>query len=314
MVKKNKRCLFFLTPTYHTIITKMKQLSIVQLLTLLSFCAFGQYPATNIYVMDMQRVGEDYFKFDNPIFVNSDNANGYNNQPYFINDDELLVTSSRDGKQTDIFSYNFKTLQATQLSDTKSVSEFSPTVIPNTQKKFSTICIEEDGKTQRLWEYSYANKNIVRKMILDKVFDVGYHEWLNTNQVALFIVGTPHQLKIANVLTKNVDSYTSNIGRCMKTLSNGDLLFVQKNEDGWYLKRLDILNLDIVTIAPTLVDSEDFALLSDNTVIMGKGDKLYKLNVDRDRQWKMIADLSSFSLSKITRIAVSDNKIAIVGN
>ena len=292
----------------------MKQLNLIIVFVFFTISAFAQYPSTNIYVMDMNRIGENYFKFYNPIIVNSDNLNGYNNQPYFINDDEMLVTSSRDGKQTDIFSYNFRTLAATQLTDTKSISEFSPTVIPNTTNKFSTVCIEEDGKTQRLWEYTYGNKNIIRKMVLDQVLDVGYHEWLNTNQVALFIVGTPHTLKIANVVTKRIENYTSNIGRCMRTLENGDLLFVQKSSDGWYLKRLDILNLDITTIAPTLVDSEDFALLDDGTVIMGKGDKLYKLNVNRDRQWAVIADLKSFNLNKITRIAVSDNKIAIVGN
>lgn len=292
----------------------MKQLNLIFALTFLTISAFAQYPSTNIYVMDMDRIGDNYFKFSNPIFVNSDNQNGYNNQPCFINDDEMLVTSSRDGKQTDIFSYNFRTFAVTQLSDTKSISEFSPTIIPNTQNKFSTICIEEDGKTQRLWEYTYGNKNIIRKVLLDKVFDVGYHEWLNPNQVALFIVGTPHTLKIANVITERIENYISNIGRCMRTLDNGDLLFVQKSEDGWYLKRLDIINLDIATIAPTPVDSEDFALLSDGTVIMGKGDKLYKLNVNRDRQWAVIADLGNFNLNKITRIAVSDNKIAIVGN
>ena len=292
----------------------MKQFNLIITLTFCTISAFAQYPATNIYVMNMDRVGDDYFKFYNPIFVNSDNMGGYNNQPHFINDNELLVTSSRDNKQTDIFSYNFNTHAVTQLSNTKSVSEFSPTIIPNTTNKFSTVCIEEDGKTQRLWEYTYGNKNIIRKMVLDDVFDVGYHEWLNPNQVALFIVGTPHTMKIANVVTERVENYTSNIGRCMKTLSNGDLLFVQKSDGGWKLKRLDIINLDITTIAPTLVDSEDFALLSDGTVIMGKGDKLYKLNVNRDRQWAVIADLGGFNLNKITRIAVSDNKIAIVGN
>ena len=310
---QNNKAQNLINSIFSTIIY-MKQLNLIIALTFFSISVFAQYPATNIYVMDMQRIGDNYFKFDNPIFVNSDNKNGYNNQPHFINDNEMLVTSSRDGKQTDIFSYNFSTYETTQLSDTKSISEFSPTIIPNTTNKFSTICIEEDGKTQRLWEYTYGNKNIIRKVLLDKTSDVGYHEWLNPNQVALFIVGNPHTLKIANVLTEKIENYTSNIGRCMRTLDNGDLLFVQKAQGGWYLKRLDIVNLDITTIAPTLVDSEDFALLNDGTVIMGKGDKLYKLNVNRDRQWAVIADLGSFNLNKITRIAVSDNKIAIVGN
>lgn len=275
--------------------------------------AFAQYPATNVYVMDMYRVGQDYFKFYNPIFVNSDNKNGYNNQPIFIDNDNLLLTSSRDGKQTDIYQYNFKTIKTSQITKTGDVSEFSPTVIPGSTNTFSSVCIEADGKTQRLWKYKYTAKGTSsRALVLDNIYNVGYHEWLNTNQIALFIVGTPHRLEIANKITGKTTRYASDIGRCMKVLSNGDLVFLQKTAEGNVLKRLDIANMDIVSIAPALGDSEDFAILADDTILMGKADRLYKLNVDRDRQWTEVANLANFKIKQITRIAVSNNKIAIV--
>ena len=138
---------------------------------MITIASYAQYPATNIYVMDMTRVGQDYFKFTDPIFLNSDNIGGYNNQPSFIDDNQLIVTSQRDGKQTDIYVYNFQNLKVTQVTNTPNVSEFSPMKIPN-QRAFSSICIEEDGKTQRLWEYTYGNNNIVRKLLLPKVLAI----------------------------------------------------------------------------------------------------------------------------------------------
>ncbi len=130
----------------------MKYFTTLLFALILAITTFGQskYPTTHIYVLDMVRVGQDYFKFVNPIFVNSDNKDGYNNQPYFINDNELVITSQRDGKQTDIYKYDFKNFTSTRLTNTEKVSEFSPMSIPGT-KAISTVCIEEDGSTQRLW-------------------------------------------------------------------------------------------------------------------------------------------------------------------
>ncbi len=288
----------------------MKKITTILFGLLFTLSAFGQYPSTNIYALDMVRLGQDYFKFVNPIFVNSDNRNGYNNQPYFLDDNTLIVASQRDKKQTDIYAYDFQKSTVTRMTNTPKVSEFSPIKIPN-KRAFSSICIEEDGKTQRLWSYNIGAP-MTRGVLLRDISNVGYYEWVTANQLALLIVDQPNRLEITNLNNPKPVRYATNVGRCMKTLSNGDLCFVHKSENGWKFKRLDIANLDIRTIAPTLTDSEDFAVLPDNTIIMAKGDKLYKLNADRDKQWTLVADFKNFNINKITRIAVSDNKIAIV--
>lgn len=260
--------------------------------------------------MDMLRVGQDYFNFIHPIFLNSDNPTGYNNQPYFMNNDQLLVTSQRDGKQTDIYAYNFKTSQVTRLTRTNDVSEFSPMMIPN-QKAFSAVCIEEDGATQRLWKYSIPAP-MTRSVLMDEITEVGYYHWIDERRAAVYRVGSPSRLEIININTQTPMRYAANIGRSIQRFSNGDLCYLQKDAVGDVIKRLDVVNLDITPITNALEDSEDFAILEDDTILMAKGDKLYKFHPDRDRQWSLIADLQSFKIKNITRIAVSKNKIAIV--
>ncbi len=290
----------------------MKRTITTFLLAMITIASYAQYPATNIYVMDMTRVGQDYFKFTDPIFLNSDNVGGYNNQPSFIDDDQLMVTSQRDGKQTDIYVYNFQNLKVTQVTNTPEVSEFSPTMIPN-ENAFSTVNIEKDGKTQRMWRYEFDVEKEGSVLTKD-VENIGYYEWLENGKAALYIIANPSNLEIINVNTQKTVRYATNIGRCVKRMSNGDLCYVEKSESGWILKRLDIRNLDIVTIAPTLIDCEDFAILPDDTILMGKGDKIYKLRADDEKQWSIIGDFKNFNVKKITRIAVSKGKIAFVGS
>ncbi len=128
------------------------------------------------------------------------------------------------------------------------------------------------------------------------------------------MVAEPNRLEIATISSQQTVRYATNIGRCIKTLNNGDLVFVKKSDSDAVLKRFDVDNLDISTIAPTLTDSEDFTVLPDNTILMARGDKLYKLNADRDRQWTLVGNFENFNISKITRIAVSKNKIALVAS
>jgi hypothetical protein len=288
----------------------MKRTITTFLFAMITIASYAQYPATNIYVMDMTRVGQDYFKFTDPIFLNSDNIGGYNNQPSFIDDDQLMVTSQRDGKQTDIYVYNFQNLKVTQVTNTPDVSEFSPVMIPN-ENTFSTVNIEKDGKTQRMWRYEFDVEKDGSLLTKD-IDNIGYYEWIDDTKAAVYIIDEPNNLEIVNVNTQKTIRYATNIGRCMKKMSNGDLCYVQKEKTGWLLKRLDIRNLDVVTIAPTLIDSEDFEILPDDTILMGKGDKLYKLRADDEKQWSIIGDFKNFDIQKITRIAVSKNKIAIV--
>jgi len=83
---------------------------------------------------------------------NISNNDGYDNQPSFYNDNQVLFASTRNG-QTDIASYNVRDGKVSWINDTGFGSEYSPTKIPN-QKAVSAIRLDTTG-LQRLYSYDF---------------------------------------------------------------------------------------------------------------------------------------------------------------
>ena len=276
--------------------------------------SFAQLPATNLYYFKMNQVTDSLFIFSQPKFLTAFNQQGYNNQPKFINNEEIYFTvkSPETGDQTDIYSLNFSTHTKTRITATTE-SEYSPSPIPNSQE-FSCVRVESDAnQTQRLWRFPMDRSNSGRP-VLYNVKDVGYHFWLDQNTLALFIVGRPHYLSIAYLDTKSTSLIMSNIGRCFQQLPNGNLAFVHKISDNfWQIRELDVRSKKTTTIITTLRGSEDFVILPDGTFLMGKGSKLYKFNKAIDSKWLEIADFKYYHIDNISRLTVSgDNKLVFV--
>ncbi|MEZ4986283.1 MAG: hypothetical protein R2795_14790 [Saprospiraceae bacterium] len=148
---------------------------------------------------------------------------------------------------------------------------------------------------------------------------IGYYTWVNSKEVAVFMIGNPNYLALANVDTDELTPLANNVGRCITKLPNGNLAFVQQNEMGtWQIMELSLYrrsNLTPVSIISTLSGSEDFAVLPDGSFVMGKGSKLYKYNRFRDEDWIEIADLRYYNITNISRLAISaDMKIALVAD
>ena len=271
---------------------------------------FGLTAQTNsdIYLFDLQ--------IDNKSvrLVNGKNLTmreGYDNQPHFVEDRALLYTSQRNG-QTDIFAFDFIQNTVGNLTKTPHTSEYSATL--TSDKDFvSTIMVEEDG-TQRLWKFPIAGGSPT--LVLDDLKPVGYHAWYN-EQLALFILGRPATLQVANALTQEATIIASNIGRCLAPIpASGKISFVHKEADKpWMIKSLDMNTMEIANIVEVLAGSEDYAWAGPNRVIMAKDAKLYQCMLDVDRTWKEIADLSEFGISKLSRIAIDKSlkRLAIVG-
>lgn len=281
------------------------------------FCwnlVFAQLPNTNIYLYQMEQQGDSTFAFYNPQFLTNFNADGYNNQPAFISSNEIYFSmgSSSETSQTDIISLNLKTKIKTQVTLSED-REYSPTPLLEPYY-FSCVRQEADGKnTQRLWFFP-LDRSSAGKPILPLQTNVGYHCWLMDGLVALFIVGDPHQLAIANTLDRSVLTLTSNIGRCLQRLPNGNLAYIQKSSDAkWTIKELDVKTMKSTTIVTTIAESEDFVVLPNNTFLMAKGSKLYKYKKGWDTNWLEIANFEKHNLNNITRMAInSSGKIALV--
>lgn len=283
-----------------------------------SFCLQGLFaqdlPNTNVYLFQLERESDAAFNFSEPTYLTGFNPDGYNNQPCFISNNELMLSVRfPEGKQNDIFSLNLETGTKMQVTQTVE-SEYSPILMPD-DVNFSAVRVEADeNQTQRLWQFPISRQDN-GKPVFKYLQNVGYHYWLNDKQVAMFIVGEPHVLYVANVRNQSWQELTPNIGRGFQGLPNGNLAYVHKaNETTWFIKELDGKTLHSHIIAPTLAGSEDFVVLQDGTILMGRSSKIYKYHPVTDTEWMEIGDFRNYNITSITRMAVSkDGKLAIVG-
>ncbi|MEM1328546.1 MAG: hypothetical protein AAGI23_21500 [Bacteroidota bacterium] len=290
---------------------------------LLLFSAFylsnsvAQDLESNVYLFDMKRKSDREFALDNPTYLTYFNPTGYNNQPMFVNDDELFVTVRYPNQdQTDIYLLNLRRRTKSQVTETTE-SEFSPTLMPDLFS-FSAVRVEENGD-QRLWQFP-TDRLDNGKPVFKYLNNIGYHHWINSRRVALFLVGqNTNKLAIADVSTDQTRDVVSNIGRCFKTSPRtGNLLFVHKvSPRTWYIKQINAYDeyAKGEIVAQTLPGSEDFLILDDGTFLMGNSSKLFKYHpsYDNDKGWQEIADLKYYGIRNITRLALSgNNKIAVV--
>ncbi len=274
--------------------------------------ALSQLPNTNIYLFDIDLANKD-IPLTNPRLLTGYNAEGYNNQPAFFQQDEIWLTSNYlEPNQTDIWSLNLRSGTRKRITRTKT-SEYSPTPLSNSEG-FSTVVVESDPeKTQRLWQYP-AILSGPRHPLFEDVTGVGYHCWLSTDTAALFIVGEPHSLHLIGFGQDQPTYLTSRIGRCLIKDPNGRLLFLQKVTDkDWYIKRYDP-NFDRTEIIiKSLSESEDFCLLPDGSLLMAKGSILYRYDPTKDITWRTFFDFTVYGFQQITRLVnQSDQQLALV--
>jgi dipeptidyl aminopeptidase/acylaminoacyl peptidase len=284
-----------------------------------SFAASAQTPTPppaneDIFVVDVT-VAKGRLEFGSP--VNITNRAGYDNQPSFLPDGQsLLYTSGREGDQTDIYRYDFKTRQATRLTATPE-GEYSPTVMPG-GKFFSVIRVEAD-KTQRLWKFPLDGGG-APALVLPNIKPVGYHLWLDARTLALFVLGgegRPNTLQLAPTDNSFLDTIHVNIGRALHLIPRRQAFsFVHKISPGeWFVKAFDLKTKRSTILARTLAASEDLAWTPDGTILMAQDSKLYQLDPAAPApDWRLVADFSAAGLKKITRLALSPkaDRLALV--
>jgi tricorn protease-like protein len=235
---------------------------------------------------------------------------GYNNQPSFLADGQsILYTSIRD-KQADIYRYDLRGGATTQITRTPE-SEYSPTLMLDGQS-MSVVRVEADG-TQRLWKFPLAGGT--PSLILEKIKPVGYHLWIDDHTLALFILGQPNTLQIADTRTGKAEIIAENPGRILRRIPHENKFsFVHKVSDReWLIESFDLRAKALTTIIQTFPGVEDYAWTPKGDLLMANGAKLF-LRQKSDWAWQQIADYSNAGLKSITRIAVSPkgDRIAFV--
>ena len=270
-------------------------------------------PETEIWMADFKNV------FKKPSLLSLTHLTGfnpgsYNNQPFFFEYNEIYLTSSEGvGDNTDIFALNVKDKTLRRVTHTPSISEFSPTPRQSVQS-FSCVRIEENGTDQSLWLYP-LNRSHKGKRLLPVLNNVGYHTWLDDENVVLFLVSDPNTLVKANISAQDIDTISQNIGRCLRSNSDGEVYFVHKETTSqWTLKKYDSKNNSITPLIKMPYQSEDFDIISQGSIITSKGSRLYLFNPLKNSDWQLLYDFGEYGIHNIERPVIMRERIVFVEN
>ncbi|HFA51593.1 MAG TPA: hypothetical protein ENJ95_21470 [Bacteroidetes bacterium] len=278
-----------------------------------ALAAFAQdLPVSNVYLLDIEKV-DTLLLFKNPKLLTGFNPTGYNNQPSFLSNTELLLTVQKPSdSQTDIYLLDLE--KKTKLRMTKTPeSEYSPKTVPG-NLYFSVVRVEMDEqRSQRIWQYP-LDRGDKGRPVFRYLRGAGYYHWLDRFTLAIFNVAATNYLTIADTRDESSRQLAPNVGRCFQSSPNGRLVFVHKITDSnWVIKAMNKSTFQVKEIIKTLPGAEDFVILADGTILMGKGSRLYKFHPLQDKDWEEMADLKTIGISNITRMAASrDGKLAVV--
>jgi dipeptidyl aminopeptidase/acylaminoacyl peptidase len=242
---------------------------------------------------------------------------GYDNQPFYTPDGgAILFTANRDGKQMDIYEFDRATRMARRLVSTPE-GEYSPTMTPD-GKGFSVIRVEPDG-TQRLWRFDRNGTN--PRVVLSEIKPVGYHAWIDADQLALFVLGQPATLQHARVSTGKATVVASNIGRSLHRIPQTQTVsFIHRDpaskNDVW-VKQFDPATGVVTPLIPAVRGSDDAytAWTPDGTLLMSAGTRIFAWRRG-EKEWREVYDAAGGKLGTVTRMAVAPDgrSLAIVVN
>ena len=264
-------------------------------------------PGTDIFLAELH--ARDRVEVGAP--VNVTHRPGYDNQPFFTPDGRsFLFTSVTDG-QADIWRYDIAAGQSVQLTKTAPESEYSATPLPD-GTGFSVVRVEADS-TQRLWRFDWDGGHPA--LVLAGVKPVGYHAWGDDHTLALFVLGQPATLQIADLRTGQATPVASDIGRGVQRIpGRAAISFVQKGADSvWTVAELDVATRQIHKLVRTLPGVDQYAWTPNGVLLMAKGTKLYAWRAG-NTEFSEVADFSTQGLTNITRLAVSPrgDRLALV--
>lgn len=267
--------------------------------------AFAQVPQTELWMLSINSADE----IRSVELLSQFNPKSYNNQAVFMDNSTVLMTSEITQGNTDIVMLNLKNDRWTRLTKTLE-NEYSPR--PSGKDFITTVRVEQDQKSQVLWEYPKDASNN-GSLVLENYDNIGYYHALNNMKMALFVIEKTPNLHVINLRNQRVEFVTKDIGRCFQVNKTGELLFI-KNEADPIIKAYNPVSKKTRELHNTLAGSSDFVLYGDAEVIlMAKGAQIFKYNPTA-ASYILLWDLSEYGIKDISRMDYKDGKLLIINN
>lgn len=276
-------------------------------LTILFISGFGlvAQPNTEVYLMDLRRSSEGLV-IEKPINI-SDNE-GYDNQPSFWSDSESILYARNVEGQTEIARYYIGSGNTLIITNTFGGSEYSPTLMPD--GRISSIRLDTTG-LQLLYAYTFRGLEDV--LVPD--LKIGYHAWINSNEIVAFVLGEPATMQIVDTRNGAARTVGERIGRSLHKIPGSPAFsYVDKSSEKWMIKSMDPESEQSQNLTSVIEGSEDYCWTPNEEIIMASGSQLYVWK--KDSEWTPFADLSSHGISNISRLSVSPDgkKLVVVGD
>lgn len=273
------------------------------------FFYFGikaQMPNTDVWLFTIEtsKTGQT---LTNPLNLTS--REGYDNQPAFSPDEKkIFYVSVREDNQADIYYYDFKSKKNIQFTKTPE-SEYSPTFSPDGQQ-ISTVVVERDS-SQRIHFLNALNAADEGNLEFDSV---GYTTFLNSDTLVYYKLTEPHSLRY---YTKNAgdDKWLGNAPvRGFKAINRHTLIYGLKDSTSVSFYKYDFLIRKAVKYCSFNSLNEDIIWHSSLGLLKAEDAQLMRYD-EHIQSWKLLFDLESFGIKKITRfIFDSKNKYLVVVN
>ena len=236
---------------------------------------------------------------------------GYDNQPRFAPDGRSFWFSAHDehAQQNDIWLYRIGG-GIEQVTMSAPESEYSPAPLPD-GSGLAVVRVEADS-TQRLWRVPFDGSEPT--VLLPDVAPVGYFAWVNPTTLALFVLGEPPTLRVADLGAGTARVVAEGIGPSIQTIPGQEAVsFVLVDPEGrTSLARFDASTGAVSPLVETVGNGAHHAWTPDGRLLMAEGASVYSWAPGEDG-WSLVADLSARRIV-ITRLAVSPDgtQIALV--
>ena len=233
---------------------------------------------------------------------------GYDNQPGFLPDGRLVFSSMGADGGTNIKVFDPVT-GTTEIVADLDESLYSPTAVPaGVAVRHPAVSVIRDygNQVQQLWSLTLDDGE--PELLQDTINPIGYHAWIDTERLLLFVLGTPHTLQIGTVRGGEGVVVHGSPGRSLARVPTDawgpglmSFLHTPPGVDGPSLFLIDPETRSIRSLVQLPSGVQDVAWAPDGTLWLGTDGELRSWN---GTSWTTYS-LAGLGLSGITRLAWS---------